>query len=114
MPTNRKIGIAKGASTLGGALLVNRTLGRGFSLAGRGEYISSTGNTRDGSVNLLYGPGSAAWSITLTPTFQHQRFFIRGDLALVRATSDTLGYGFGPAGMDRDQPRAVMEVGFMF
>jgi hypothetical protein len=44
VPTNQKIGIVKGASTRGGALLVSRTFKHGFSLAGRGEYITSTGN----------------------------------------------------------------------
>jgi len=114
VPTNQKIGISKGASTRGGALLLNHTFPHGFSLAGRGEYISSTGSAADGSVNLLYGPGSAAWSLTLTPTFQYQRFFVRGALSLVRANPDTLGYSFGPTGMNRNQPRGLIEAGFIF
>jgi hypothetical protein len=114
VPTNQKAGISEGAATRGGALLVNHTFKHGFSLAGRGEYISTTGSAADGSVNLLYGPGSAAWSLTLTPAFQYQRFFMRGDLSLVRANSGTLGYGFGPTGMNRNQPRGVIEAGFIF
>jgi hypothetical protein len=114
VPTNQKAGIAKGASTGGGALLVSHTFKHGFSLAGRGEYISSTGNVLDGSVNLLYGPGSSAWSATLTPTFQYQRFFIRGDLSWVRTSKDPSGYSFGPTGMNRNQPRGIIEAGFLF
>jgi hypothetical protein len=66
------------------------------------------------SVNLLYGPGSGGWSITLTPTYQYQRFFTRVDLSLVRATSYTPGDAFGPTGTNGDQPRGVIEVGFLF
>lgn len=114
VPTNPKIGILRGASTHGGALLLSRTFKHGFSLAGRGEYITSTGSAAEQSVNLLYGPGSAAWSITLTPTFQQKRFFARGDLSFVRANSFTPGNVFGPVGIDRNQPRGVVEVGLMF
>jgi hypothetical protein len=114
VPTNAKVGIGKGASTWGGALLLSRTIGHGFSLAGRGEYIASTGSTAERSVNLLYGPGSAAWSATLTPTFQHKHFFGRVDLSFVRANSFTPGDAFGSAGLDQNQPRGVIEVGFLF
>jgi putative OmpL-like beta-barrel porin-2 len=114
VPTNPSIGVVHGTSTNGGALLVSRIFKHGFSLAGRGEYIASTGSAAENSVNLLYGPGSAAWSITLTPTFQYQRFFARGDLAFVRATSISPGSAFGPAGTNPNQPRGVMEVGFLF
>ena len=37
VPTNAKIGIAKGASTTGGAILVNHTFKHGFSLPVRWE-----------------------------------------------------------------------------
>jgi hypothetical protein len=114
VPTNPKIGIVKGASTWGGALLASRTLKHGFSLTGRGEYIASTGSAAEQSINLLYGPGSTAWSITLTPTFQHKRFFTRGDLSYVRANSFTPGDAFGPAGRKQNQPRGVLELGLMF
>lgn len=114
VPTNPAVGVTRGASTNGGALLVSRTLKRGFSLAGRGEYLASTGSSAEGFVNLIYGPGSSAWSLTLTPTFQYRRFFARGDLAFVRANSITPGSAFGPAGRNPNQPRGVMEVGFLF
>lgn len=114
VPTNPAVGVTRGASTNGSALLVSRTFQHGFSLAGRGEYLASTGTAAEGSVNLMYGPGSSAWSITLTPTFQYQRFFARGDLSFVRANNITSGAAFGPAGTNRNQPRGVMEVGFLF
>jgi putative OmpL-like beta-barrel porin-2 len=114
LPTNPAVGVRHGASTNGGALLVSRTVKRGFSLASRGEYLASTGNSAEGSVNLMYGPGSSAWSITLTPTFQYRRFFARGDLSFVRANNIAPGAAFGPAGTNRNQPRGVVEVGFLF
>ena len=114
VPTNQTIGVDNGASTQGGALLLSRTLKHGVSLAGRGEYIASSGSAARESVNLLYGPGSSAWSFTATPTFQLKRFFTRGDISVVRANSFTQGDGFGSAGADSTQPRGVLEVGFLF
>jgi hypothetical protein len=114
VPTNAKIGITKGAGTRGGALLLSHTFKHGFSLAGRGEYISSTGNAAQQAVNLMYGPGSAGASATLTPTFQYGGFFFRGDLAWVHASSITPGDAFGSSGLNRNQPRAMAEIGFMF
>ena len=114
VPTNESIGVAKGASTQSGAVLLTRTFKRGWSVAGRGEYIASTGSLAEGSVNLLYGPGSAAWSISATPTFQDHRFFVRGDVSFVRAESLTPGAAFGTSGSDPNQVRGVLEVGFLF
>jgi Putative beta-barrel porin-2, OmpL-like. bbp2 len=114
VPTNAKIGIAQGASTRGGALLLTYNFKRGFSLAPRLEYLDSNGNIESGSANLLYGPGSGAFSFTLTPTYRKDAFFLRGDLVIVHATSLTPGDGFGIAGRDASQPRGVVEAGFMF
>ncbi len=114
VPTNPKVGVVQGASTRGGAVLVNHTFKRGFSLAARGEYLSTTGSLAAQSANLLYGPGSAGWSITLTPTYQYKRFFTRGDLSWVGATSITPGSAFGPNGTNQNQPRGVVEAGFLF
>jgi hypothetical protein len=114
VPTNPKIGIVKGASTTGGAFLASYAFKHGFSLPVRWEYIASSGSVADGSVNLLYGPGSSATSITVTPTFQRGGLFFRGDLAYVHAQSVTPGSAFGGNGMNQNQPRAAGEIGFMF
>jgi hypothetical protein len=114
IPTNAKIGIANGAETRGGALLLSHAFKHGFSLAGRGEYISSTGSAAQHTVNLMFGPGSAGTSVTLTPTFQYGGFFFRGDLGWVRASSITPGDAFGALGMNDSQFRAVGEIGFTF
>lgn len=114
VPTNRKIGIMHGAAARGGALVVNYNFKHGFSLAGRGEYISTTGNASQQAVNLLYGPGSSAWSFTLTPTYTNHGLFLRGEFSLVQAQNLTPGDGFGPLGLNRAQARGVVEAGFMF
>ena len=114
IPTNPKIGVTQGAAAWGGAILASRTLKKGWSMAGRFEYISSAGGVASNSVNMLYGPGSAAWSLTATPTYQYQKFFTRGDLSFVKATSMTPGYGFGSLGTISSQTRGVVEIGFLF
>jgi len=114
VPTNAKIGIVKGASTNGAAILVSRAFKHGFSLPLRFEYIASSGNAAQQAVNLMYGPGSAGTSITVTPTFQYGGFFFRGDVGYVHLSSLTPGDGFGPAGKDANQPRAMAEIGFLF
>jgi len=114
VPTNASIGIVKGASTTGGAILLSYAFKHGFSLPVRWEYISSSGSPAQDAVNLMYGPGSAGTSITLTPTFQYGGFFFRGDLSWVHASSITPGDAFGTTGVNADQPRAVAEIGFIF
>lgn len=114
VPTNPGIGVLKGASTTGEAILVSRTFKHGFSLPARFEYIASTGRSIDNSVNLMYGPGSIAYSGTMTPTYQAGGFYIRGDLSWVHASSYTPGNVFGSRGANSDQPRAMVEIGFIF
>lgn len=114
VPTDPKIGVIGGASTDGAAILLSRTFKHGFSLPVRWEYIASPGSAAARSVNLLYGPGSAATSFTLTPTIQHGGFFARGDIAYVHATGVAPGCAFGQTGMEKGQSRAIAELGFMF
>ncbi len=114
VPTQPNIGVPQGASAWGGAVLASKTLKKGWSMAGRFEYISSSGSVASNSLSLLYGPGSAAWSITATPTYQYQKFFARGDISFVQALSATPGFAFGQAGASNTQTRGVVELGFLF
>jgi Putative beta-barrel porin-2, OmpL-like. bbp2 len=114
VPTNANIGVVKGASTAGEALLVDYNFGHGCTLAGRGEHISTTGNATEQVVNLIFGPGSGSWSITVTPTYQNRGFFVRGEFSFVQATNFMHGDAFGLLGMNRNQPRGEIEAGFMF
>lgn len=114
VPTNPSIGILRGAGTKGAAVLMTYNFKRGFSLAARPEYIKSTGSVANSAINLLYGPGSGAFSFTVTPTYRKDAFFLRGDFAIVHATDSLPGAVFGTSGTDVNQPRGVIEAGFMF
>ena len=114
VPTNVSAGITKGASTDGGALLFNYNFKHGLSLALRPEYITSSGSLANGAVNLLYGPGSNAFSFTVTPTYQKGGFFTRVDFSVVDARDATPGAAFGALGTNDKQVRGVVEAGFMF
>jgi uncharacterized small protein (DUF1192 family) len=107
---NPSIGILAGAHTNGGAILANYNFKHGISLSVRPEYIKSTGP------NLLYGPSTGAFAFTVTPTYVKDAFFIRGDFSIVHVTNfdPTTGFAFGADGTKLNQPRGVIEAGFMF
>jgi len=62
----------------------------------------------------LYGPGSEAWSLTLTPTFQYKQFFFRGEVSYVHAEDFTSGVVFGKLGTESSQVRGLIETGVIF
>jgi hypothetical protein len=109
VPKIESVGIPDSASTFGGAVLAKYSFTPSFSLAGRAEYISSNGST-----NLLYGPKSKAWSLTLTPTWQIKQFFVRGELSYTHLDDITPGAGFGSEGLADAQTRAMVEAGFLY
>lgn len=113
VPKSLDIGTTRSASTWGAALLGNYAFDPQFSLAGRVEYIGSSGNANDGAPNLLYGPGSKAWSFTVTPTWQFQRFFARADLSYVKVNGAAPGAAFGDAGTKTSQSRLMIEAGIL-
>lgn len=118
VPSNPSIGILTSAQTSGAAILTNYRIpsdieGR-ITLPLRLEYISSGGLGNQNSPNLLYGPGSAAWSITVTPTYQYENVFLRGELSYVQAMNSTPGQAFGATGNAKNQSRAMVEVGVFY
>ena len=114
VPANPRLGIPAGASTYGAALLVKYALAPEFSLAGRAEYIASSGSLAAGTPSLVYGPGSRAWSLTFTPTYQRGVFFARAEVAYVTASNIASGFGFGANGDRNSQARAAVEMGVLF
>lgn len=114
VPANSNLGFTSGASTFGGALLVNYDIGAGFNLGGRLEYIGSTGSLANGSPSLIYGPGSGAFSATITPTYQWKYYFARLEFSWVKANSVIPGFGLGPNFNGNSQARAVFETGILF
>jgi hypothetical protein len=114
-PGNAFLGSPKGASTYGGAILASYAFTDNVSLAGRGEIIGSSGSVGGGNANLLgYGPGSSAFSFTLTPTWQDGIYFVRGEGSLVQISSVAPGSGFGKAGNNKTQGRFLIEGGIIF
>ena len=80
--------LTPGAHTNGGAILANYNFKHGFSLAVRPEYIKSSGSVATNEANLLgYGPGTGAFSFTVTPTWVKDAFFLRGDVSIVHLTN---------------------------
>lgn len=114
VPKNTSLGFFHDASTVGFALLANYSINDNWNLAGRAEYISSSGSVANGAANLLYGPGSNAWSLTLTPTWQQGIFFARGEGSIVEASSTTPGFAFGKSGNQKTQGRLMIEGGILF
>jgi hypothetical protein len=123
VPRTPRIDLTHYGSTYGAAMLGSYTFDStskvfgvpmaGFSLPLRVEYIFSTGSGSDGAPNLLYGAGSAAWSVTFTPTYQYKRFFIRPEFSFVAANHAEAGAAFGPDGNNTTQTRVLLESGFL-
>jgi hypothetical protein len=109
------IGIGKDTSTTGVGVLANYAVpNTTWNIAARVEEISSSGSATDGSANLLYGPGSKAWSFTLTPTYQQGVFFGRAEAGFVTASSTTPGFAFGKSGTSTSTVRFAIETGILF
>ncbi len=114
VPVDAKIGVSRATATQGEAVLGSYSFPHNLTIAGRVEYISSTGGAHNGAVNLLYGPGSQAWSLTLTPTYQRKAFFVRDEFSVTQAVNFTPGDAFGANRLHSSQIRGVIECGFMF
>jgi hypothetical protein len=115
VPSDPAIGIAGSGSTFGAALLTNYNIDPNWNIAARGEYIDSTGQ-----LNLILGPRSNAWSLTLTPTYQYKIYFVRAEASYVSAGGIDFAQGpgagpaFGPTGTKSDQFRLLLETGILF
>ena len=96
-------------SSYGGAVLAKYSFTPEISLAGRVEYIGSSGHA-----NLLYGPGSNAWSITITPTYQKGIFFARIEASYVGIGSGTPDAMLGANFDKKEQVRGFAEAGVIF
>ena len=103
-------GVSLQGDTFGAAVLAKYQINPEWSIAGRAEYITSSG-----AANLLgYGDGSNAWSLTLTPTWQKGILFARGELSYTGIGSGTPGLEFGSLGAADNQFRGLIEAGVAF
>jgi hypothetical protein len=108
------LGILQGASTYGAAVLGKYSFNDQFALAGRAEWIKSTGTLSDGAPSLLYGPGGGAWSLTLTPTWQKGIFFARAEGSYLHVYKTSPGFALGEDFNKKSQIRGLIEAGIIF
>jgi hypothetical protein len=105
----------KETSTTGFGVLANYAVpNTNWNVSARVEDITSSGSATDGSADLLYGPGSKAWSFTFTPTYQAGVLFTRAEISFVGASSTTPGLAFGKSGTSTSQTRFAVETGILF
>jgi hypothetical protein len=98
-------------SVWAGAILAKYAFDSNFSLAARGEYIDENGSAAKLSADPLgYGIGSDAWTLTLTPTYQYNIFFLRAEASYIHASNKV----FGPTANSNSQFRVVAESGVVF
>jgi hypothetical protein len=114
VPEDDGLGIAHSATTYGAALLGKYSFTDQWSLAARGEYIKSNGSPGNGAPSLIYGPGSGAWSLTVTPTWQKGIFFARPEASYVHAFKVVPGFGLGSDFNRKSQVRGLIEAGVIF
>ena len=114
VPKNLKSDIYEGVTSYAGALLVSYAIDSNWSIGARAEFITTNGSADEDAPSLLYGPGSKAWSITVTPTWQYNRFFARAEFSAVTASSITPGDAFGADGRAEAQVRGLLETGIVF
>jgi len=114
VPTRASVGIMHSASTYGGAVLGKYSFNDQWSLAGRAEIIKSSGSVANGAPSLVYGPGSGAWSATLTPTWQKGIYFARVEGSYVHAFDTVPGFALGSDFNQHSQVRGLIEAGIIF
>ena len=114
VPASASLGIPHAASMWGLGLLATYSITPRLSLSARAEYEDSSGDLTNGAPSLLYGPGSKAWSLTITPTVQYGVFFARADASYVGAGDITPGFALGRNLSNRSQTRLLLETGIVF
>lgn len=125
VPERADIGIMGSSGTFGVAVLstwhitpkINGVAPKHhISLPFRLEYQSSHGNSAvpGNAAGLMYGPGSSAWSATLTPTMQWNKLFARAELGYIKAFNPLAESAFGANGLNNNQVRVMLEAGLLY
>ena len=112
VPNLPVIGTTK-AENFAVGLLAKYKIDDNWAVPVRFEYID-TDAPRATAANFLYGPGSNAFSVTVTPTYTWDRFFIRPEVSLVQASGIAPGAAFGATGVEKSQVRGRLEFGVVF
>ena len=116
-PASTALGYTSAEHAFGTAFMGTYSLSSTWSLPFRVEYgkNGSTSSDTSPNANLLgYGPGSSAWTYTLTPTYRKGVFFARAEAADVNVANITPGTAFGTGGTQSNQFRTGLEAGLQF
>jgi Putative beta-barrel porin-2, OmpL-like. bbp2 len=116
-PKSAALGYTNDEHAFGAAFMTTYALSSTWSLPLRVEYAKNGSAPGDTSLNanlLGYGPGSGAWTYTLTPTYRRGIFFARAEASDVNVTNFTPGIAFGSSGTQSNQFRTGLEAGLQF
>jgi hypothetical protein len=116
-PASKALGYTSQERAFGGVCNVDYAFSSQWSLPVRIEYGTSGSSPGDISPNanlLGFGPGSRAWTYTLTPTYRRGIFFTRAEASLVDLSNAAVGLAFGADGRLPNQFRTVLESGVQF
>jgi hypothetical protein len=114
VPKDTSLGIDHNVTSYGAAVLGKYSFTDQIALAARAEVIKQNGSVSNGAPSLIYGPGSGAWSMTITPTWQKGLFFLRGEGSYVHAFDVVPGFGLGQNFDKKKQIRGLIEAGIIF
>lgn len=125
VPERTSVGINGSSGTFGVAMLATyyvtpqidgKPLSHKISIPIRFEYQSSHGDNGVTSIpaGLMYGPGSSAWSATVTPTIQWKSLFARGEFSYVKAFNPSVESAFDANGLNNNQVRLMLEAGILY
>ncbi len=106
------LGLTKFSSNFGAALFADYSFGKTpYSLGAWVEYFNSNGPDL-----WFLNPGAKGIGLSVTPTWQENYLFVRGDIGLLHLTD--LGVpgsvGYGANGTSRNQATALLEAGILF
>lgn len=116
-PKSSALGYTSSESAYGVVFLSTYVMNANWSLATRIEDIANQSTARSSSPNadlVGYGPGSGAWTFTLSPSYKRGQLLVRADLSQVTARAASPGLAFGTLGVQRGQFRFVLESGLQF
>ncbi len=112
---NSSVGLDKFSSNFGAALFASYQFGKSpYSLGAWVEYFSSNGPD-----NWFINPGAQGVGMSIAPTWQKGRIFVRGDVGVIHLTnmgdsgSSLYSGGYG-SGSSRNQATFILETGVLF
>lgn len=116
-PKSAALGYTSSESAYGIVFLSTYAMNANWSVATRIEDIANQSSSESSSPNadlVGYGPGSGAWTFTVTPSYRRGQLFVRADLSQVTVRAATPGLAFGTLGVQGGQFRFVLESGLEF